>query len=59
MLRFGDRAKPWYWAINGVFGVVASVFSLALSMEFGFSMVGILSAVGYLVAWACLAGNLD
>jgi len=25
MLRFGDTSKPWFWAINGVFGVVASV----------------------------------
>ncbi|MEO6593634.1 MAG: hypothetical protein ABIP94_02650, partial [Planctomycetota bacterium] len=36
MLHFGDAMKPWYWAINGAFGVVASVMSLALSMEFGF-----------------------
>ena len=57
MLRFGDVGKPWFWAINGVFGVVASVMSLALSMEFGFLMVGQLSALIYLVAWACLRGN--
>lgn len=56
MLRFGDRSKPWYWAINGVFGVVASVLSLALSMEIGFAAVGVLAAFGYLVAWACLQG---
>ncbi|MBW2725799.1 MAG: hypothetical protein JRE71_15570 [Deltaproteobacteria bacterium] len=57
MLRFGDRAKPWYWAINGVFGVVASVLSLALSMEIGFAAVGVLAAFGYAVAWACLHGS--
>jgi hypothetical protein len=57
MQRFGDRAKPWYWAINGVFGVVASVMSLALSMEFGFFAVGMLSAVSYAVAWVCLLGG--
>jgi hypothetical protein len=57
MLRFGDRSKPWYWAINGVFGVVASVLSLALSMEIGFSAVGMLAAFGYTVAWACLQGG--
>jgi hypothetical protein len=56
MLRFGDRAKPWYWAINGVFSVVASVMSLALSMEFGFTAVGALSALGYFAAWGCLFG---
>ena len=54
MLRFGDDDKPWYWAINGVFGVVASVFSLALSMEFGYALVGFLSAAIYLLAWLCL-----
>ncbi len=56
MLRFGDSAKPWYWAINGVFGVVASVLSLALSMEIGFAAVGVVAALGYGVAWACLQG---
>jgi len=54
MLRFGDVNKPWFWAINGVFGVVASVMSLALSMEFGFLFVGRLSAAIYLLAWLCL-----
>jgi hypothetical protein len=57
MLRFGDRAKPWYWAINGMFGVVASVMSLALSMEFGYTVVGLFGALGYVVAWACLLGK--
>ncbi len=54
MLRFGDMNKPWFWAINGVFGVVASVMSLALSMEFGFLFVGRLSAGIYFLAWLCL-----
>ncbi|MDZ4774142.1 MAG: hypothetical protein SGI72_13515 [Planctomycetota bacterium] len=54
MLRFGDAEKPWFWAINGAFGVVASVLSLALSMQFGFTTVGYASAVMYIVAWLCL-----
>jgi hypothetical protein len=57
MLRFGDASKPWYWAINGAFGVVASVLSLALSMEFGFANVALLGALSYLVAWGCLQGR--
>jgi hypothetical protein len=57
MLRFGDASKPWYWAINGVFGVVASVMSLALSMEFGFTNVALLGAVIYLLAWGCFQGQ--
>jgi hypothetical protein len=51
MLRFGDRHKPWYWAVNGIFGVVASVMSLLLAMNWGFTAVGIVSAVAYLLAW--------
>lgn len=54
MSHFPEKHKPWFWAINGFFGVVASVFSLALSMEFGFTMVGFLGVFGYLVAWFCL-----
>lgn len=54
MLRFGDANKPWFWAVNGAFGVVASVMSLALSMEFGFQLVGQLSAGIYGLAWICL-----
>jgi hypothetical protein len=57
MLRFGDNSKAWYWAINGVFGVVASVMSLSLSMEFGYTMVGIAGAAIYVVAWLCLRGS--
>ena len=57
MLRFGDADKPWYWAVNGVFGVVASALSLALSMELGFRAVGVLSAAIYAAAWACLRGR--
>jgi hypothetical protein len=54
MTRFGDAWKPWLWAVNGVFGVVASVLSLALSMEFGYGFVGVLAAGGYIIALACL-----
>ena len=57
MMRFGDAHKPWYWAINGAFGVVASVLSLALSMEFGFMVVGALSVAVYMVAWLCVGGE--
>jgi hypothetical protein len=51
MIRFGDELKPWFWALNGFFGVVAAVLSLALSMQFGFHMVGLMGAGIYLVAW--------
>lgn len=54
MLRFGDANKPWFWAINGAFGVVASVMSLSLSMEFGYAVVGMIATAIYLIAWLCL-----
>lgn len=57
MVRFGDVDKPWFWAINGAFGVVAGVLSLALAMDFGFALVGQLSAVLYVLAWLCLRGE--
>jgi hypothetical protein len=57
MLRFGDAEKPWFWAINGAFGVVATVLSLALSMQIGFTAVGYISAVMYAIAWFALGGT--
>ena len=47
MVRFGERNKAWFWAINGAAGVLASVLSLALSMELGFSMVAFLGVAIY------------
>jgi hypothetical protein len=52
MLRFGDRNKPWFWALNGAAGVLASAVSLALSMEIGFAKVAYLGAAAYGIAHA-------
>jgi hypothetical protein len=57
MARFGDTSKPWLWSINGAAGLLASVASLALAMEFGLRNVGYLGAVLYLVAWVALLGE--
>ena len=54
MVRFGDRSKAWFWALNGAAGVLASVLSLALAMHWGFSAVAYLGAASYVVAWASL-----
>jgi hypothetical protein len=59
MLRFGDAGKPWFWAINGVFGVVAGVLSLVISMQWGFSVVGQISVAAYLLAWVLLLSRTD
>ena len=57
MLRFGDAGKPWFWALNGIFGVVASVFSLAIAMELGFRSTAYLGAALYILAWWSLRGD--
>ncbi|MBN1654680.1 MAG: hypothetical protein JXA30_12990 [Deltaproteobacteria bacterium] len=51
MMRFGDRSRAWFWAINGACSVAASVVSLALAMTFGFSTVAWIGAGLYLIAW--------
>ncbi len=49
-----EEHKPWLWAINGAASVLASVFSLALSMELGFKMTTVAGVACYLVALAML-----
>jgi hypothetical protein len=50
MAAFGDAHKPWFWAMNGSASVLASVFSLALSMIAGFTAAGALGVLFYVVA---------
>jgi spermidine synthase len=57
MLRFGDANKPWFWAVNGAAGVLASVFAVALSMEIGFSGVLWLASASYVLAWLLIWGR--
>jgi len=57
MLRFGEANKAWFWALNGAAGVFASVFSLALCMELGFSRVAGVGAVLYAAVWLLLRGK--
>ncbi len=60
MIRFGDAHKPWFWALNGAFSVLASVSSLALSMQFGFTAVAGFGVAAYVLAWALLTtGSVD
>lgn len=54
MQCFGETLKPWFWAVNGAFGVVAGVMSLAFSMAWGFAVVGWLAAACYGLGWLCL-----
>jgi hypothetical protein len=57
MVRFGEPHKAWFWAVNGAASVVASVVSLALAMETGFSRVGYLGVGLYVVAWLLFRGK--
>lgn len=57
MVRFGEAPRAWYWALNGAAGVLASVLSLALAMEFGLSRVAGLGAALYVAAWLLLRGD--
>ena len=50
MLRFGDEAKAWFWALNGACGVLAGVSSLALAMAFGFEAVAWGGVLAYAIA---------
>jgi len=62
MSRFGEQAKAWYWALNGVSGVLAGVLSLALAIQIGFEGVLWLGTAGYLAAWLlvrCMPRRLD
>jgi hypothetical protein len=57
MIRFGDGNKAWFWALNGAASVLASVLSLALSMEIGLSRVAMLGALLYLAVWLLLRAS--
>lgn len=57
MVQFGDGNKPWFWALNGAAGVLATVCSLALAMAIGFTQVALLGAACYVIAWLLLPGT--
>ncbi|MBI5497076.1 MAG: hypothetical protein HY904_18825 [Deltaproteobacteria bacterium] len=35
--RFGNARLPWFWAVNGAFGVLGSVLAVVIAMVGGFS----------------------
>ena len=52
------RAKaaqtPWYWALNGIFGVLCSALTVLISIYFGISMSLAIAAICYLLLLVCL-----
>jgi hypothetical protein len=54
MASYPERSKPWFFAINGAAGVLASVVSLVLSIEIGFRLTIVVGISFYLIAYALL-----
>ena len=44
------RLLPWCWAFNGALSILASVAAIIIAIQFGFSTVLIIGAVGYILA---------
>ena len=56
MRRLIDAGKPqlvpWMWAVNGVFGVVATVLAMFVAMSFGYTMLIVAAGFAYLMTFA-------
>jgi hypothetical protein len=52
-LRGGDDT-PWYWALNGVFGVLCSAVAVLISMSFGISANLWIAAACYATLSPCM-----
>lgn len=55
MMRFGTERTAWFWAMNGIAGVVASVVALAFTMTFGLTMTVFIGVGAYVIAAVLLA----
>ncbi|HYD18318.1 MAG TPA: hypothetical protein VEF76_07560 [Patescibacteria group bacterium] len=45
--RISDRLTPWFWGINGAFGVVASALAMVISIGFGLPVTILAGALCY------------
>jgi hypothetical protein len=54
MANYAQEHRPWLWAINGAASVLASVFSLALSIEVGFLLATTFGIAFYVAAYLLL-----
>ncbi|MCA8953348.1 MAG: hypothetical protein KDE27_27800 [Planctomycetes bacterium] len=52
--RINPSFVPWAWAVNGTLTVIGSIFTVILSMVFGFAVVLVASAAIYLLAFAAI-----
>ena len=44
-----SRPTPWFWAINGAAGVLASVLAVMIGIAFGINVTMLLAAVCYVL----------
>jgi len=50
----GDTETPWYWALNGIFGVLCSALAVFFSIYFGISTNFYIAAFCYAMLLICL-----
>jgi len=56
LVAFGTEHTAWFWAVNGISSVVASVFALALTMTIGLTLTVFVGVAAYALAAALLFG---
>ena len=52
----GTEDTPWYWALNGVFGVLSSALAVLFSISFGISVTLYIAAACYAALPLCVRG---
>jgi hypothetical protein len=52
----GTEDTPWYWALNGVFGVLSSALAVLFSIYFGISVTLYIAAACYAALPLCVRG---
>jgi hypothetical protein len=50
-----ERVAPWYWGLNGIFGVLSSAAAVAISMYSGIPTNQAIAACFYLLLIPCIA----
>jgi hypothetical protein len=53
-----EHETPWYWALNGIFGVLCSALTVFVSIYLGISTSLYLGATCYLLVSLCIPGML-
>ena len=53
-----SRETPWYWALNGIFGVLGSALTVFVSIHFGISVSLYVGAFCYILILLCNRGIL-